>query len=410
MSFAREPVIAGSPCRLSANVSQLCLRLALALVLLLGSVGGASAHDPSAYGGLFRSRDLGGTWLNADVGLFLSAALTLAVHPRDPNQLLLGTDLGLMRSGNGGRSWSPEAPGLVFGGVFAIAFSPGGKSAICAAPSGVFRLEDGNWHRVRAPADAGPARVVAFGAAAERVYLLGNGGLFLSEDGGGSFRRGAETLSADTEMTTLVVVPRSAGDILLAIIGGRLMASDDGGERWSTRGAELGRAPVDTVAIDPAVPDRIWAATADRLHISDDLGVSWRAVGTPLPGPGTNIRGIAADPTATVLVVTTHRGMYRSEDGGETWALKEGNLPVHIEAGPLIRTPGEPRTLYAVFSLVPYPELWRIAVEGGNLLARTDPVSLAAGLAFVILLLILGGLLVGMLNRRRASAKVVVST
>ena len=45
---------------------------------------GASAHDPSAYGGLFRSRDLGGIWLNADVGLFLNAALTVAVDPRDP--------------------------------------------------------------------------------------------------------------------------------------------------------------------------------------------------------------------------------------------------------------------------------------------------------------------------------------
>jgi hypothetical protein len=60
----------------------------LALVTVaLSSASLAHAHDASAYGGLFRSRNFGGTWLNADVGLFLNAALTVAVDPRDPNHL-----------------------------------------------------------------------------------------------------------------------------------------------------------------------------------------------------------------------------------------------------------------------------------------------------------------------------------
>jgi hypothetical protein len=83
--------------------------------------------------------------------------------------------------------------------------------------------------------------------------------------------------------------------------------------------------------------------------------------------------------------------------------LKEGNLPVHIEAGPIVRAPGDPGKLYAVFSLVPYPEVWRTALEGSNLLARTDPVGLAGGLAFLLLLFIAGSLLVRWLNRRRAA-------
>ena len=373
----------------------------MVLALLLASAGGAGAHDPSAYGGLFRSRDLGGTWLNADAGLFLNAALTVAVDPRDPNHLLMGTDLGLLRSRNGGRGWASEAQGLVVGGVFAVAFAPDGRSAICAAPSGVFRLGEGGWSRVRAPDGAAPARAVTFGAAAGRVYLLGRDGLFVSDDGGETFHRGAEALPAEAEITALAVAPGSSGEVLLAVVGGRLMMSGDGGDGWSRRDAGLGRAAVDTVALDPALPGRVWAASADRLYASDDLGASWRTVGTPLPEPGTNVRGIAADPGAETLVATTHRGMYRSEDGGRGWVLREGNLPVHLESGPLVRVPGDPRTVYAAFSLVPYPEVWRTAVEGGNLLARTDPVSLAGGLAFVILLLIGGGLLARWLDRRR---------
>ena len=73
--------------------------------------------------------------------------------------------------------------------------------------------------------------------------------------------------------------------------------------------------------------------------VSDDSGVTWRAVGQPLPEPGTTVRGVAADPTATTLVVATHRGLYRSDDGGRSWALKERNLPAHLEAGPLVRDP-----------------------------------------------------------------------
>jgi photosystem II stability/assembly factor-like uncharacterized protein len=188
------------------------------------------------------------------------------------------------------------------------------------------------------------------------------------------------------------------------------MVSEDGGRQWQRRAEGLGDTPIDAVVLDPALPQRVWAAGADRIHVSDDLGATWRALGQPLPEPGTHVRGIAADPAARALVVTTHRGMYRSEDGGQSWILKEGNLPVHLESGPLARDPSDPRTLYAVYSLMPYAEVWRTALEGGNLLARIDPVSLAGGLAFVLLLLIGGGLLVRWLAGQRPTTPMSGST
>jgi photosystem II stability/assembly factor-like uncharacterized protein len=363
---------------------------------------GARAHDPSAYGGLFRSRDLGGTWLNADVGLFLNGALAVAVDPRDPNRLLLGTDLGLMRSDSGGRSWTPEAEGQIIGAVFALAFAPDGRGALAAAPSGVFCFRGGEWLRADAPADAAPARGLAHGVAPGRVYLLGRNRLFASADGGQSYEPVPNALPEAAEITALAVA-KQPSELLLALIDGELMASEDGGRQWRRRAAGLGDGSVDTVALDPASPQRVWAAAADRIYRSDDLGASWRALGQALPEPGTRVRGIAADPAANTLVVTTHRGMYRSEDGGASWALKEGNLPVHLEAGPLARDPSDARTLYAVYSLMPYAEVWRTALEGGNLLARADPVSLAGGLAFVLLLMIAGALLVRWLAGARAA-------
>jgi photosystem II stability/assembly factor-like uncharacterized protein len=378
-----------------------CIVQTLAVALTLVSAG-ASAHDPSAYGGLFRSRDLGGTWLNADVGLFLNAALTVAVDPQDPAHLLMGTDLGLLRSRSGGRSWTPEGQGQIIGAVFALAFAPDGRSAICAAPSGVFHFQDGQWVSADTPDGAAPGRAVALGAAPGRAYLLGSSGLFRSDDGGRSYGRIANALPAASEITALAVATEP-GEIIYAVADGTIMASEDGGKEWRRRAEGLGDAPIDTVVPDRSVPGRVWAAGADRIHVSDDLGLTWRAVGQPLPERDTLVRGIAADPTATTLVVTTHRGMYRSVDGGGSWTLEEGNLPVHIEAGPLARDPSDPATLYAVYSLMPYGEVWRTALEGGNLLARTDSVSLAGGLAFLLLLIIGGTLLARWLARQRSA-------
>src|SRR5258705_762216 len=82
------------------GVRRLTLWLACVVSLLAGS---ASAHDASSYGGVFRSRDLGAAWLNADVGLFLNSALGIAVDPRDSSHLLVGAHLGSLTSHTEGR-------------------------------------------------------------------------------------------------------------------------------------------------------------------------------------------------------------------------------------------------------------------------------------------------------------------
>jgi photosystem II stability/assembly factor-like uncharacterized protein len=342
---------------------RLTVWLAGVLCLLAGS---ASAHDASSYGGVFRSRDLGAAWLSADVGLFLNAALIIAVDPRDSSHLLVGTDLGIVSSHNAGRSWVPEARDVIIGAVFALAFSPDGTLAMCAAASGLFRRDQNGWRRAEAPESAIPARALVAGRTNDRFYLLGRSRLFASEDGGRSFAV-VPGLPQTSEVTALVAVAGSV-DILAAVIDGRAMISHDGGRTWRDAG----------------------------------LGSSWHSAGRSLPEARVRVRGIAASADARTLVVSSDRGLYRSENGGETWAPKEDNLPTHIEAGPLARDPNDAGVVYAVFSLMPYAEVWRMAIEGGNLLARIEPLSLAGGLSFCVLVLIGGGLAARHLSRRRA--------
>jgi photosystem II stability/assembly factor-like uncharacterized protein len=397
-AFPPRPLHLGIP-KKQFGLRRLTFWLVCVTSLLAGS---ASAHDASSYGGVFRSRDLGAAWLNADVGLFLNAALVIAVDPRDSSHLLVGTDLGILSSNNGGRSWVPEARDVIIGAVFALAFSPDGKLAVCAAASGVFRRDQAGWLRAEVPGSAIPARALVAGPANHRFYLLGQRELFASEDGGRSYAvvPGPPEIS---EMTALVAIPGSA-DILAAVIDGRAMISHDGGLTWHDAGFGGARAPVDTIATDASRPQRIWAAAGGRIAVSDDLGSGWHSVGRSLPEPKARVRGIAASADATTLVISSDRGIYRSDDGGETWLQKEDNLPIHIEAGPLARDPNDAGVIYAVFSLMPYAEVWRMALEGGNLLARIEPISLVGGFSFCILVLIGGGLAALHLSRRRADA------
>ena len=53
---------------------------------------------------------------------------------------------------------------------------------------------------------------------------------------------------------------------------------------------------------------------------------------------------------------------------------------------------------------MPYAEVWRMAVEGGNLLARIEPISLAGALSFCVLVLVGGSLAARYLSRRRGGA------
>jgi photosystem II stability/assembly factor-like uncharacterized protein len=379
-------------------------RFALGFLLLAFAAGSAWPHDASSYGGVFRSRNLGGTWLRADVGLFLNVPLIVAVDPRNSSHLLAGTDLGLIVSHNGGLTWAPEARDLIFGAVFAAVFLEGGERAICAAQSGVFRLEDGHWSAARTPEAAIPARMIAVGASADQIYLLGRSWLFASGDAARTFSE-VHSTSGGREMTAFAVI-RSEPARIMAVVDGQVVSSDDRGRQWRPTSLSGQAGPIDIVAADAQVPRRVWAAGVGRVSFSDDLGASWRAAAGALPEPGTKVRGLAANAEAKILVVSTNRGLYRSEDSGETWMLKEDNLPLHLEAGPLARDPADANVLYAVYSLMPYAEAWRIAVETGNLSKSSfDPIYIAGATALILIVLIGGGLFALRLVRARAAAK-----
>jgi len=356
----------------------------LVLLLILAAAGfctvSAEAHDPSAWGGLFRSRDQGARWLPVNEGRFIGGAIALAISPTDPHHLLLGTDSGLLRSRNGGRDWLTEAPATLVGAVFAVAFGADGVDALASTGQTLYGTEDGvDWKRSALSRDALPARAIAM-VAPRRAYVAGANGVWRTDDAGASWVAQSDGLP-EGSVGGLLVAPGSPVTIW-AVAGGRLWRRPADAGYWEAgdRGMPEGR--VDAAAADPADPARLWAAAADQIYRSDDAGRNWAPVGQPLPEANTSVRGLAV--LLPAIVLTTHRGLYRSADGGRTWALQEGMLPIHLEAGPLVRDPSEPVTLYAGFALTPYDQAWRTAERGGAAFRRLDTASLAGGAALLL--------------------------
>jgi photosystem II stability/assembly factor-like uncharacterized protein len=368
---------------------------ALASVVLLWS-SVACAHDASAWGGLFRSSDQGASWFLASPGTYPTAAIAVAVSPTDGNHLLLATDSGLLRSRNGSRDWSRETPSVLSGAVWAAAFAADGRRALIATDSGVFRSEaDNDWRPARAPRGAVPARVIAPGAVPGRAYLAGWTGFVRTDDWGGSWTDAAAGLP-DAPVTSVLVIP-DRHESVHVVVADAVWSTQDGARTWVKR--ETGPGGVDALGRDVGDAARLWAARGPRLLVSDDGGMSWRPAGAPLPEANASVRGISA--MNDVIVVATDRGLFRSTDGAKRWVTLEGNLPAHLEAGPLVRDPSDPERLYVGFSVTPYSELWRRAVDGVGVWQRIDLASLLGAVAFVILVGVLGTAAVWRLWRHR---------
>lgn len=370
-------------------------RLVVAALLsaILLSPTPVTAHDPSAYGGLFRSRDGGVTWFPANPGRIVSGAIALAVSPVEPTHLLLATDSGLLRSRNAGLDWSLEAPSLLIGAVLAVAFDADGGRALASTGTALFRSDDGqSWQAVTAPTGTLPARLLVPDGPG-RVYLVGWQHLYASDDWGISWTAFASPLP-EAPITQLLV----ARGTVYAIAGERLWAMDDRTSVWRPADAGLPHGRVDAVSADPRDSRRLWATAGGQVFRSDDGATSWRSWGRPVGEARIAVRGIALSVRARDAVLTTDRGLYRSAEG-ERWEIPGDNLPAHLEAWPLVRDPSDPDTLYAGFALIPYPELWRLAAERTSALARVGPMGFAGGVAFLALVGLAGAAALRALRR-----------
>lgn len=183
---------------------------------------------------------------------------------------LAGTDRGLLRSADGGQSWTRRVLGLA-SQVTALAVSPRDRNLVLAATRlGLHRSSDGGqtWAEVAAaPLDV-PLGSLQFLPDGQGVLGTSTRGLALSRDQGRSWMRRGGGLPL-SNVPSVAALPDGRTLVASDFDHGALYASRDGGQNWERLpGAGLATTRVFAVAADPTAPERIVAApTSGGLHV-----------------------------------------------------------------------------------------------------------------------------------------------
>lgn len=254
---------------------------------------------------------------------------------------------GVLFSGDGGRTWSPDDPGIE--NVFPLALARSSATGTVFAGTlegGAFRKEEGSpW----VPASEGlPSFCTVQALAADEKGVLWAGthkqGLFLSFDDGRTWNPFPAGTEKDLSVTVLVpfrkkiLAGTSSGELFLAdgekgavtellpsdpVVGlagvdGRLLClsrsgevsvSSDGGARWTSRGRSAGGKALFLTAVPGG---RLFAGTEKDLLFSRDGGLAWTSI--PLP-EGTVFTSLAGTAGGELFAGTAGSGLYRSSDG-----------------------------------------------------------------------------------------------
>ncbi len=147
---------------------------------------------------------------------------------------------------------------------------------------------------------------------------------YISEDGGHAWRMiNHAQLRSDTRCRP--AFHPSDPRTIYASSGGRLRISRDGGRTFSPRG-DLRDPLFGEIAINPSDPNVLLVGTRrGRCCLSRDGGLTWQAC----TGPQGQLLGFHFDRTSAghVMVAATDKGIWRSDDGGRSWAEKTAGLP-----------------------------------------------------------------------------------
>lgn len=144
--------------------------------------------------------------------------------------------------------------------------------------------------------------------------------------------------------------PSDSNQIWIGAPAGGLWHSTDGGLNWITHTDTLATLGVSSIAIHPLHPDTIYIGTGDRdasdsyglgVFVSFDGGRTWKQHNSGM-GNRTVGRLIIDDQNPDVLLAATNNGIYRSDNGGNSWTQRiSGNFKE------IVFKPGNTNIVYA---------------------------------------------------------------
>jgi len=352
---------------------------------------GAAPTDPNLVFGsddmrIVRSSDGGTNWKAVysrqladgewtSTGMDVTTCYGVHFDPFDKKRMFITyTDIGLMRSEDGGKGWVTSTTGVPHmwrNTTYWIVFDPQVKGRMWGVMSyvhdlprtkmwnhrsvstyigGIGRSEDGgrNWtcnadwipataptHILLDPRSPATARVLYVAAFGKGVYKTTDGGdhWVLKNNGISGEEPYAWRLAMDSRGVLYLLVARRNRDGSFDNPGdGALYRSDDGAEHWTRITLPKGVNGPNGLAIDVKDPRRLYLAAWCRtvpegakdggIFLSDDAGKTWRNV----LAKDQHVYDVTVDPRHPKVLYACgfESSAWRSSDRGETWQRIRG--------------------------------------------------------------------------------------
>lgn len=344
----------------------------------------------SLFSDIFRSADGGSTWQPVTLGGF-SLGLqtsTIVFDPSNSSNVYAASNLGFLRSTDGGNTWFLAGDaGVPF---FSLAIDPSQPRTLYAGDStgsGIWKSTDGGSHWATANVSfpgTSNARPPVIALAVDPVHpatifaaTYGNG-VWVSRNGAASWSS-AGTGMRDTRVAAIALVGGGSSILYAGTYGGGVYTSADSAQTWARSNAGLRAAVVSALLVDPVSPGTIYAATSDAVYATDDGGGTWRESDSGIAPYA--VAALAASPGASpkLFAGTLGSGLYQSTDRGATWTSAAASRPNDSYISSIAVDPTAAATVYAG-TAHPYtgsnPERVFKSADGGSTWTQT---SLDAG-------------------------------
>jgi photosystem II stability/assembly factor-like uncharacterized protein len=236
--------------------------------------------------------------------------------------------------------------------------------------------------------------------AKERLFVgCDVGGFYVSEDAGRRYEmrnRGLKNMFIET----IAEHPANPDIIFLGTLGG-IYKTTDRGLTWQEKRNGLPpisdsrhTVPISKFVFAPDNPNTLYAAVGQprqrkgargQIWRSDDCGDTWRMIVRSGIDKDVDIfdLAVAAD-NAKHMLAATNKGIFGSEDGGETWTSSNEGLPPHLRTRHLAWSPSDPKVVYVTLMQVGVEKTWTAGVyrsdDGGRTWqARNNGLKQVAG-------------------------------
>jgi len=279
--------------------------------------------------GVFKSVDGGKSFLEKNDGLEVGTAnnivYSIAVDPKNSQIIYAGTEEGVFKSENGGTSWIQKSLGLSNTHINCIAINPLRPEVVYAGTegSGIFKsLNSGeNWVPINNGLDAVMIRSLEIDSFynPKNIYVGTNGsGLFKSSDGGQNWfpiNNGLTLGGKEGDWSPLIIfsIVKDYKDSQTLYLGTNkgIFKSINAGDIWVQKNSGLTTKYTETIQIDLSNNRILYAGTDDFLFKSTDGGENWQHLSSGIQkqsGGNFIVRSIVIDPKNTQIIYTGTSG------------------------------------------------------------------------------------------------------